>query len=97
MKQTHVILRSAGWASRDILAGPALETSGQVDISVQIETLEQRDVAALQRDTGVVAVAPAMPMRLIAPRDIWASWVVFATCVIQNSSPLVATHSSISG
>jgi subtilisin family serine protease len=97
MKQTHVILRSAGWARHDILAGPTLEAAGQVNLSVQIEPLEQRDLAELRRDTGVVAVAPAMPMRLIAPRDVHASLPAEVGDIAWGVAAVKASSSPFSG
>ena len=77
-----VILRSAatGMASRDVFLGPfptmasagsfALEaaSAAAAGAAVEVEEVERRHIPILTRDAGVLAVAPAMPMRLIEPR-----------------------------
>lgn len=72
MKEKHIILRSAGSASRDTFRGatPIGHDAAPIEVNVKIEELEHRDVPMLTRDIHVVAVAPAMPMYLIAPRAV---------------------------
>jgi hypothetical protein len=62
----QLVLRRASPAP----AGPFLGTDPRVSkpsIDVEVQRLSGSDTEALQRDAAVVAVAPAMPLRLIAP------------------------------
>jgi subtilisin family serine protease len=75
MKDNYVILRapSAASSTRDILAGPGatpfgIEPAGQA-MKVDIAELDRKDIRAITRDRDVVAVAPAMPMKLVEPLD----------------------------
>jgi subtilisin family serine protease len=72
MKGKHVILRSLAGASRDVFRGGAAGLPRDVatpgGMRVEVEEIERREVAELTRDQDVVAVAPSMPMKLIAPR-----------------------------
>jgi subtilisin family serine protease len=70
MKEKHVILRSFAGASRDVFGGAAALPSaapGPTGVKVEVEDMERREVVALTRQQDVLAVAPAMPMRLISP------------------------------
>ncbi|MGH9175322.1 MAG: S8 family peptidase [Vicinamibacterales bacterium] len=68
MKQTHVILRATTRSRTtrpgDPTAGPREETTG---IDVEIDTLDTSDIARVTRHRDVLAVAPAIPMKLIEP------------------------------
>jgi subtilisin family serine protease len=65
MSQKHVILRS-GAAGRDsVTAGTRRASSSPV--VVDVEELQAPQALGLSREGDVVAVAPVMPMRLIAP------------------------------
>jgi subtilisin family serine protease len=74
MKEKHIVLRipGAAAATRDAFRGGASVLAGpaSADVIVQVEEIDTREVRRLNRDVGVVAVAPAMPMRLIEPRDV---------------------------
>jgi len=70
MKTRHIVLRADRLGSRNVFNGPAmLESAAPAALSVQIEELDRRDIATVTRDADVVALAPAMPIRLIAPTD----------------------------
>jgi len=71
MKHRYIVLRGSRLETRDAFRGSStiLEAAAS-EVKAQVEELESRDVAALAREADVVAVAPAMPMRLIAPRDV---------------------------
>lgn len=74
MKAKHIVLRTNRLASRDVFSGPAmLESAAAAEVSVQIEELDRRDIATITRDADVVALAPAMPMKLIEPTDSHAA------------------------
>jgi len=73
MKTKHIILRSRRSPTRDVFLGP-LATPREMefpvpDLVVEVDEIERRAISGLTRQTDVVAVAPAMPMRLIAPVD----------------------------
>ncbi len=74
MKQNYIILRSQMGASRDVLRGPspltiAAPTPG-VPLSVEVEHIERQGIPALTEKKDVLAVAPSIPMKLIAPLDV---------------------------
>lgn len=73
MRLTHVVLRSERSRGAAIFSRSALESAVPAGISVAIKSLERRDVAALNREPDVIAIAPAMPMRLIAPCNMRAT------------------------
>ena len=71
MKGKHVILRSLAGASRNVFGGAA---SLQRDVGataapvkIEVEEIDERQRGQLSREQDVLAVAPSMPMRLIAP------------------------------
>lgn len=71
MKQTHIILRVPRVSTRDVFLGggavlPGMEAAAQAP-SLEVDQIDRRDITALTRDTSVVAIAPAMPMKLIEP------------------------------
>jgi subtilisin family serine protease len=69
MSQKHIILRSQRALTRDpsigVLATPRGMEVGE--LQVEIEEINRSRVAELSQLSDVVAVAPAMPMQLIAP------------------------------
>jgi subtilisin family serine protease len=77
MRQTHVILRSTPASTRDPFLGPlaaptggesvAVEDSVAAGVSVEVEDIETGRISALRANTEVIAIAPAIPMKLIAP------------------------------
>ncbi|MFD1691429.1 S8 family serine peptidase [Azotobacter chroococcum] len=71
MKQKLVILRSDRMATRDIFRGPSpLDVAIPPEIKVEVDEVERRDIPKLTRGADVLAVAPAMPMKLVEPLDI---------------------------
>lgn len=72
MKSNIIILKSGAVAARDGLRGPTPFSFGAGAPSVQAEVrpLERKQIPALTLDASVLAVAPAMPMKLIEPRDV---------------------------
>jgi subtilisin family serine protease len=74
MRTTHVILRTTPAATRDPFLGPlavpTLEGAIAVGVSVEIDDLDPHTVPALARNAEVLAIAPAIPMKLIAPVEI---------------------------
>jgi subtilisin family serine protease len=72
MKEKHVILRATGRVVRSgggMLGGPlagaeAVEPTG---LRVEVESIDAAGVAKMSKQDDVVCVAPAMPIRLIAP------------------------------
>ena len=73
MKTRHIVLRTDALATRDIFRGAAgVSTRGAPVTSLSSETvdLDRKQIPHLTRDAGVLAIAPAMPMRLVAPFDL---------------------------
>jgi subtilisin family serine protease len=73
MKDKHVILRFTGAASRRgglESAGPIATTRGGGEpdnLSIEVDSLDSSDVSRVANHSDVVAVAPSIPMTLIAP------------------------------
>lgn len=70
MKETHIILRRAGAATGDLFLGPlSLPSAPEMaaGLSVEVEDIDRSDIPALTRNADVLAVAPSIPMKLIAP------------------------------
>jgi subtilisin family serine protease len=71
MREKHVILRSNAAATRDpfvgALAAPATEESIAAGVSVEVDEIDTREIPALARNSEVLAIARAIPMKLIAP------------------------------
>jgi len=74
MKTKHIILRSNSLATRDVWRGAGTlqpSAAGPVGQSLSSESvvIDRHAIPLLTRDAGVLAIAPAMPMRLVAPFD----------------------------
>lgn len=67
MKTAHVILRSRTTAPRGAFGALALEAAATA-LRSEVDELNPGEAARLRRQDGVLGVAPAMPMRLVAPR-----------------------------
>ena len=75
MRQTHVILRSSPTSTRDPFLGPraAALTGGDsvvTGVSVEVDDIDTRKISALRANTEVIAIAPVIPMKLIAPVEV---------------------------
>lgn len=74
MADKHVILRGTRARTRDIFRGPRGEAaeaaSDPVTVSVEVDEVNTRQLRSLTREEDVVAVAPVVPIKLIAPLDI---------------------------
>jgi subtilisin family serine protease len=74
MKEKHIILRSAQAATRDVFLGArafaGVAESAAASMSVDVEDIDRRNIPALTRNADVLAVAPSIPMKLVAPLDI---------------------------
>jgi subtilisin family serine protease len=73
MRATHVILRTTSAATRDpflgSLAAPTVEESVAAGVSVEVDDIDTHTISALSSNTEVLAIAPVIPMKLIAPVD----------------------------
>jgi subtilisin family serine protease len=71
VKETHIILRSTPAATGDPflgpLAGPTAEGSAVAGVSVEVDDIDTHEIPALARNADVRAIAPIVPMKLIAP------------------------------
>lgn len=65
MKEKYVILRESSTRRRGSGAGAA--SAGAETVKVEIDELDRRSSRAVAAKKGVKAVAPVIPMRLIAP------------------------------
>ena len=75
LKERHIILRSTGAATRDVFDGgaaafPSSVESAVAGLSVEVKDIDRDNISALTRSSDVLAVAPSIPMKLIAPLDI---------------------------
>jgi Subtilase family len=73
MKQKHIILRTRSASTRDPFLGAARPRGVTPDLeglSVEIDEIERSMIPAVAGRAEVIAVAPAMPMKLIAPVQI---------------------------
>lgn len=74
MKEKHIILRSLGHVSSGPFLGaapgamPAAPTP--IALEVEVEDIERRKLPAVAKNRDVVAIAPAMPMKLVQPLDV---------------------------
>lgn len=71
MKNNYIILRSNRSATRDLFAAPAvlpdLLESSYPTLQLEVESMGRSQVADLSQNREVIAIAPSMPMKLIAP------------------------------
>jgi subtilisin family serine protease len=72
MKEKHIILRATGRTVRsggEMLGGPLAgpEAVEPTSIKVDVERIDSAGVAEVSKHNDVLCVAPAMPIRLIAP------------------------------
>jgi subtilisin family serine protease len=73
MKEKHIVLRNPRPNTGDPFLGPLAGVAAVVPApapTVEVNEVERRDLPALARAADVIAVAPVMPMRLIAPVEI---------------------------
>lgn len=70
MGQKHIILRGSQLSTRDPMGGAVPFDVSPPEVSVEIADLSRKELSSLARERDVVAVAPAIPMRLIEPKDI---------------------------
>lgn len=78
MKEKHIILRSTPAATRRRTtrgARPGPRAGGRAiepdaaGMSIEVENIDRRDIPELTNNNDVLAVAPSIPMKLIAPVD----------------------------
>jgi subtilisin family serine protease len=71
VKETYIILRTPRPATRDVFSGGAAEFGTRrappTEVSVEVGQITKREINRLSNEANVVAIAPAMPMKLIAP------------------------------
>ncbi|GEO04981.1 hypothetical protein AAE02nite_26450 [Adhaeribacter aerolatus] len=77
MKEKHIILRIARSATRDLflggaIAGPRATENVAAGLAVEIEEIDRNRISTLSRLSDVVAIAPAIPMKLIKPVSVEA-------------------------
>ena len=71
MRERHVILRTTVGATRDAFRGgvatAAMADAAGAGLAVDVDEIEPHQVSALTRNADVLCVAPAIPLKLIAP------------------------------
>jgi subtilisin family serine protease len=75
MRETHVILRTASATTRDpflgrMAFGTTAEESVAAGVSVEVDDIDTHTIPALARNAEVLAIAPVVPMKLIAPVEV---------------------------
>jgi subtilisin family serine protease len=74
MKLKHVMLRTTAGATRDVFLGieslPRATGAAAEDLSVEVDEIDRHEIPRLARSPGMLAIAPAIPMKLVAPMDI---------------------------
>lgn len=74
MRETHVILRTTPAATRDPFLGPraapTVEEEVATGVSVEVDDIDTHTIPALTSNAEVVAIAPVIPMKLIAPVEV---------------------------
>jgi subtilisin family serine protease len=72
MKEKHIILRSVHSVTRDPFLGPFATpgAAAPAALAVEVDDITRRQISALTRHADVLAVAPVVPMKLIAPIDV---------------------------
>jgi subtilisin family serine protease len=73
MKRKHLILRTRSASTRDPflgVAGPSGGASGLGGISVEVDEIDRSMIPTVAGRAEVVAIAPVIPMKLIAPVQI---------------------------
>lgn len=81
MKEKHIILRNmlgnVRAATRDPFLGafslPSAAEAVAAGVLVEAEDIDRRDITTLTRNEDVLAVAPSIPMKLIAPVEVQAA------------------------
>jgi subtilisin family serine protease len=71
MRATYVILRTTTAATRDpflgALAAPTTEESVAAGVSIEVDDIDTHTISTLSGNAEVLAIAPVIPMKLIAP------------------------------
>jgi subtilisin family serine protease len=74
MRETHVILRTNFAATRDpfvgALAASAVEEAVAAGVSVEVDDIDTHTIPTLAGNAEVLAIAPVIPMKLIAPVEV---------------------------
>ena len=78
IKEKYIILRSARNTTRDLFLGGAVGSrsvaeSAVVGLTIEVEDIDRSRISTLSRHADVLAMAPAMPMKLIAPVEVKAA------------------------
>jgi subtilisin family serine protease len=101
MRETHVILRTTPAATRDPflgpLAAPTLEGSIAAGVSVEVDDIDTHTIPALARNAEILAIAPVIPMKLIAPVEIQETVQPAADTVAWGVKAVGADTSPFSG
>jgi subtilisin family serine protease len=101
MKEKHIILRSTRAATGDLFLGPrslpGASESVPVGLSVEVEDIDRHSISVLTRNADVLAVAPSIPMKLIAPVEVQVTAELEASGVAWGVTAVGADSSPFSG
>jgi subtilisin family serine protease len=70
MREKHIILRTIPAATHDLFRGHSattLEASVAAGVLVEVDEIDRPRISALTRNVEILAIAPVIPMKLIAP------------------------------
>lgn len=74
MREPHIILRTSVAATRDPFLGPrvapTVEGPVAAGVSVEVDDIDTHTIPTLTSNSDVVATAPVIPMKLIAPVEV---------------------------
>lgn len=98
MKQRYLILRTGRMATADLFSPPtALEAALPTVMSVETVEIDRRELATLVRDRTVAAIAPPMPLGLIAPVEMREATVQEAGATAWGISAVGAEGTPLDG
>jgi subtilisin family serine protease len=100
MSAKHVVLRAAPppqSPTRGMPRAGAATAEPAAPVAVEVENLQPREAARLARRSDVVAIAPVVPMKLIAPVDARAVVVPMAAGVTWGVEAVAAHTSPFNG
>jgi subtilisin family serine protease len=101
MNVRHVILRTTPAATRDpflgALSAPTVEESVAAGVSVEVDDIDTHTIPALSGSAEVLAIAPVIPMKLIAPVEEQDAAQPSATPVTWGVKAVGADTSPFSG
>ena len=101
MGDKHIVLRGSRLSTGDVFLGPLGGAAGLesavVGLSVEVAEMNTRDLSEVRREADVVAVAPAIPMKLIEPVQMPGAAEPAATTTTWGVKAVGADTSPVTG